>query len=208
MIEGEFLGPVTRAHRAQATQIVVESDRLLHVFEDLDIASQLAGGRYATGPDQASDLIRLVKDAAVAQTRLTTSRGAALQVVLPDMSITLDQDQVTIRRLLDRLLTVVIACASTDEKIRLSVVPTRDCFKIVATKPMRLQGVSLRTLFDSVSVGDEPNLPDLPLGVGFVFRLIDQLARQSGATLLINDSEIVLNVARESISARESREPR
>jgi K+-sensing histidine kinase KdpD len=208
MIEGEFLGQVARVHREQATQIVVESDRLLHVFEDLDIASQLAGGRYVAGPDQSSDLIRLVKDAAVAQTRLTTSRGAALQVVLPDMEVKVEQDQATIRRLLDRMLTVVIACASTNEKIRLSVVPTRDYVKIVATKPSRLRNASLRTLFDSVSVGGEPSLPDLPLGVGFVFRLIDQLSRQCGAALEISGSEIVLNLARESISARESREPR
>lgn len=203
MIEGQFLGSVEPSYRDRANAIIHESGRLLRLFEDLDLSARIAGGEEAATPGTDTDLIRIMRTTAGHHAALADRSGVRLQIALPDKPLSVMTDDATVVRLLDRLLLCVLATGAKGETLRISLTPGPFEARIEATRPALIRGLSVATLFDAAN-GAPPPDDELPLGLGFVLRLMRQMARRANGRFEVGGDSFVLILPRRSDSHAES----
>ena len=193
MIEGQFLGPIDPPYRDRATSIILDSGRLLRVFEDLDISARMAGGEDANGLSGEAELVRIMRATAAHHVALADRSGVRLRIALPELPTHALVDEATAARLLDRLLLCVLACGGRGETVKLSLTSTAFEARVEASRPAALKGLTMEALLDPTRQGGESASQDeIPLGLAFVLRLMRQMARRANGRFEIKPDSFVL----------------
>ncbi len=201
MIEGQFLGPVNPAYRTKADAIILESGRLLRVFDDLDVAARIAGGDGA-GPAVDTDMNRIVRNTASQHAPLAASRSVRLKVGLPSEPAMAAIDEASAIRLVDRLILCALATASTGETVKSALRSSGNEFRMSVSRPKALRGLDDKALLDPALENAQAHLnKDIPLGIPFLLRLIRQIARQQNGRFEIGPESFDLILPRPADSA-------
>ncbi len=207
MIEGQFLGSTEPAYRQKATAIIVDSGRLLRLFEDIDMSARLAGDdAQAIMPGQ-SDITRIIRSVATHHSGLIAGRAIKMQIGLPEQPSLSSTDEATAVRLIDRLILCVLCAAQDGETVRFSLAQTDIGLKIEATRPQALMGYSNAALLDpTLDAGNSLAAEEMPLGLAFIFRLLKQMAKRSTGRFEINADSFVLILPARADTAEETKE--
>jgi len=169
IIEGQFLGPAHRAYRDRAGEIVRQARLLLAAVEDLDLAAKLRSGRMPAGEGAAmAPLVEVFAD------RLTVS--------LHDPAARCALEGGLASRLLERFVKAVLAAATEEEKLALSLDRAHPNVAIAIDRPAATLALDEGALLQ----------PNTPAGLGFSLRLIRGLALTVGGNLVIEPGRFVL----------------
>ncbi len=188
MIDRQILGPAASAYRTRAQYVVGESRRLLEVVDDLDAAARLDSDRFerVAGTSDAG----LVLERIVAEQRSAlAARGVMLKTAVPlgaggpIVTIT----ETLLDRMMRRLLASVVGLLGVGDTVDVALETRSTGVLLTLSRPTVLDGRDERALLDP-SYGPEGEWPDAPiLGLGFTLRLIANLARETSATLTLDN---------------------
>ncbi len=207
MIEGQYLGDVEPPYRKRAAAIIVESGRLLRIFEDLDVSARIAGGEEVGGRAVDSDLTRILRTTAMHHSTLAATRSVRLQVTLPAEAAHAVVDEATAIRLIDRLLLSVLASASHGEVIKAVLEMSDGWASLEVSRPIALRGLDDSRLLDPTFDAEEKAVEnELPLGLAFVLRLVKRMARHANGRIEFGPESFVLILPRVSDSAEGTKE--
>jgi signal transduction histidine kinase len=202
MIEGQYLGDVEIPYRKRAEAIIVESGRLLRIFEDLDVSARIAGGEEVGGRAVESDLTRILRTTAMHHSSLAAARSVRLQVTMPPEPAHALVDEASAIRLIDRLLLSVLASAGSGEVIKAVLDSSESWASLNVSRPLALRGIDDARLLDPTFEGGEKAVDDdMPLGLAFVLRLVKRMARQANGRFEIGQDSFTLILPRVSDSA-------
>ncbi len=194
MIEGQILGPVAPPYRNRARAIISDSNRLLALFEDLDVAARLDQSDLRHDGSATSDARRLLHKTSADLAALTDERGVHLRVSSGTDGVQLQLDNLGAERVYSRLLATVLGLATTGEVIDARLLVGGDFADLAVSRPRALQGIDDTQLLDPgfamQGVGDEVPV----LGLGFSLRLIANLARAAQGRLLLGNEDFVLRL--------------
>ncbi|MFM2101002.1 MAG: hypothetical protein RLZZ366_2541 [Pseudomonadota bacterium] len=206
MIDGQFLGPVAHAYRVRAHDVTREATRLLGVFDDLDSAAQLQGGRYAVAAESTTDMVAALERLAEDFRPLSDERQVHLRLVIAPNVPPAALDRLTAERLIGRLMAATIGIAAPQEVIgaRLEVVGGQLNFSI--DRPKATESLDAETLLASAQYPTNENRDAPALGLGFSLRLIASLARQSHGMFRIDRQRFTLILPPVQDSAGETKE--
>ncbi len=207
MIEGQFLGPTEPAYRQKATSVIVDSGRLLRLFEDIDMSARLAGGEESAATSGQSDITRIIRSVATHHAVLISGRAIKMQVVLPDVPMRAQTDEATAIRLVDRLILSALSAAESGETLRFSLGQSENTLRIEASRPQALRHLPPETLLDpTLEAGHAAASEDMPLGLAFVLRLLRQMARRAGGRFELGAESFVLILPSLADTAGETKE--
>jgi len=191
LIETELLGPVAGTYRDRAATIRAQAASLLAAIEDLDTAARIEGHalELRPGPLVLEPLIdRLLADL----DPLVRLRGAATRFDGTGETV-VEADDRAVERLIGRLLSVLIAAATRDERVGIAVTTEAGFATVTFDRPRALgarDGGALLSI-DAEAEGGE----GLPLlGTGFALRLARNLAAELGGSLAIDEGCLTLRL--------------
>ncbi len=194
MIEGQLLGAVAPAYRSRAKSIISDSNRLLALFEDLDVAARLEQSDMRHDGSTTSDARRLLHKTSADLASLTDDRGVHLRVNSGNDALLLRLDNLGTERVYSRLLATVLGLSAPGEIIEARLAMVGDAVDLSVSRPKALSGIDEQKLLDPSfalnSVGD--NAP--VLGLGFSLRLISNLARAAQGHLILDPDQFVLRL--------------
>ena len=195
LIETELLGPVAAPYRDRATAIRTQAASLLAAIEDLDTAARIEGHalELRPGPLPIEPLIaRLLLDLEP----LARLRGAAIAFA-GDGNTVVEADDRAVERLIGRLLSVLIAAATRDERVGITVAAEPGFAAVLFDRPQALGGGdsgegggALLSIDSEVEAGEGAPL----LGTGFALRLARNLATELGGSLAIDEARLTLRL--------------
>ena len=201
MIEGQFLGAIEPPYRHRANSIVLDSGRLLRVFEDLDISARMAGGEEVSGPASEAELVRIMRTTATHHAALADRSGVRLRIALPEQPAPVLVDDATAVRLLDRLLLCVLAAGGRGETVKMALTTAAFEARIEVSRPAALQGLSTEALLDPARPSAETLAQEeIPLGLAFLLRLMRQMAQRANGRFEIKPQSFVLILPQRSDS--------
>jgi signal transduction histidine kinase len=185
MIDRQILGPATESYRSRAHYIVSESRRLLEVVDDLDAAARLDSNRFER-EDGTSDAGAILQRIVDEQRGALESRGMVLVAEIERDAVVRIAEPL-VERMIRRLLASVLGLLRDGDGAHLSLSAGSGGISLSIPRPAVLIGRDEHMLLDP-AYGPEGEWPDAPiLGLGFTLRLIANLARETGATLIMDD---------------------
>ena len=209
MVEGEFLGPVESPYRERAFAIMSDSNRLLRLFEDLDLSARMQGGQDEIPASGQADVKALLKDVLRHHVALITERQLRVQVIAPENIPMAAMDRATAARLLDRMLLCVLGLSDAGESLRIEIEPHAATLSFSITKPRATRHLAADRLLDAASdpladplANREPDV--LPLGAPFLLRMIRQMAKRASGRFEINDKSFTLIMPAQADSTEQS----
>jgi His Kinase A (phospho-acceptor) domain len=194
MISGQILGPVSRNYRSRASDIIAEAQKLLTLFDDLDVAAKLDRGVTDIRTASDTSVADVLQSIATEFLVLTNARHVHLRLNtaanLPHVSV----DSVSVERMLARLLGTVIGLAKPNETISAELASANGGVAFTIDRPQCLSGLPERALLDP-AYGPEGEWPDAPaLGLGFALRLIGNMAKAAGGSFVIGGKDFLLRL--------------
>jgi signal transduction histidine kinase len=179
IIEGQYLGPAEETYRERAKEIVRHAQLLLTAIDDLDFAAKVhssarPGNRRVDIGELAERIVPALDGPVGHGVSIDTSR------VVRGISAEIEPDLA--ERLIGRLCSAVVEQAEAGEQLRLTIERAGDRARVSMTRPARLAGLAEEQLLSG-----EPDLDR-----GFSLRLVQGLARISGAELRAPQGAVVL----------------
>ncbi len=207
MMEGEFLGPVEPSYRERAFAIVSDSNRLLRLFEDLDLSARMQGGQDEIPASGHADVKTLLKDVLRHHEALINERQLRVQVIASDDLPNVMMDRATVARLLDRIMLCAFGLSDAGETVRIEMEATISGLNFAVIKPRSTRPLAMERMLDVSSDSLTPREDDvLPLGAPFLLRMIRQMAKRAGGRFEIDEKRFSLNMPAETDSAGISKE--
>jgi signal transduction histidine kinase len=190
MIDQQLLGPAASAYRVRAHDIVRDGRRLLEMVDDLDQAARPPSDlRTRDSQDARAVLERACSQFAAIQ----SENGVRIALSVGDPVAVGGISPTVLERMMTRIIGASLGLAAQGETIAVSLGAQIDPVLTVG-RPAVLAGIADATLLDPSFDPDMP-YPDAPLlGLGFSLRLIDNLARGSGARFAIRPDAFVLSL--------------
>jgi hypothetical protein len=207
MIEGEFLGPVEPSYRDRAFAMMSDSNRLLRLFEDLDLSARMQGGQENFPQAGNADVTALLKDVLKHHETLIKDRQLRVQVIASEELPFARLDRATLARLFDRILLCAFGLSDAGETVRIEIESVTAGLSFAILKPRATRPLAAERLLDAGSdplTGREDDI--LPLGAPFLLRMIRQMAKRAGGRFEINDKRFSLIMPAETDSADVSKE--
>ncbi len=201
MVEGEFLGPVEPPYRDRAFAIMSDSNRLLRLFEDLDLSARMQGGQDEIPSSGQSDVKALLKDVLRHHMALITERQLRVQVVAPEHVPIAAMDRATAARLIDRMVLCVLGLSDAGETVRIEIESLGAVLSFSIARPRATRQLTSDRMLDAtsdLSPGRDDDI--LPLGAPFLLRMIRQMAKKASGRFEINDKSFTLNMPLEADS--------
>lgn len=191
MIEQQVLGPVATPYRGYATTIIEQARALLAAIDDLDTASRIEAHALdlRPGPIALASLIDRVADALAP---LASLRGARIAAEL-SATINVMGDDRAVERLCSRLLAVLLSAAVPGETIAITATAIDAEVVIRLTRP---RGLAMPETGETPAIESMENVSaGAPLlGAGFALRLVRNLAREQGGSLIIAPGGLTLRL--------------
>lgn len=206
MIDGQMFGPVPQRYRSMADEIIVDSDRLMGIFADLDLAARLDSDSFKQDSGQVA-IDRLIDDLADELDHVSDQRDVRLRVHLPEHLPPADVDPHQARRLVARFLSALVEVGGPGETINGTIMATGADIRFAVDRPTSLIGVDTPTLLDP-GYSPEGDAPDAAmLSLGFSLRLVINFAKAVGGRLDISDKMLTLTLPAVSQARRDTRTP-
>ncbi len=191
MIDNQMFGPVPQRYRAMADEIIGDSNRLMTIFSDLDLAARLDSDTLVI--EEGSIAVeRVIETLAAELDRVSDQRQVRLRIELADGLPMLDADPAQARRLIGRLLSALIEVGAPGETIAGNAARAPGMIRFSVGRPASLRGLSEPLLLDP-GFSPEGDAPDAAmLSLGFSLRLVINLARSLGGRLDIGNEAFTL----------------
>ena len=182
IIEGQFLGPADRRYRERAHDIVRHAHLLLTAIDDLDFVAKI---HSSGGSGRARTNLRELLERLLPSLReKATEREIEIELVRRSSDAVAAIEPELADRLIFRLVSGVIECATAGERLRLSVDHSGDQCRISIGRPVRLRGLSDQQLFGAPT--------EAAIDECFSLRLTSGLAQIAGAELASTQSAIAI----------------
>lgn len=204
MIDCQILGPAGSAYRTQAHGIAKESRRLLEVVDDLDTAARLDSDSFDR-EEGASDVGAILQAIVDARLDALESRGIVLRMAIePDSIVAIAGPLV--ERMMQRLLASSFGLLGEGDAIDIRLASSAGRLDLNVTRPANSTGRNGTALLDPIS-GVVSEWLDAPiLGMGFTLRLVANLARAAGATLVVREDGFRLSLPVAAVARERSSE--
>ncbi len=201
MIEMQILGPVADPYREQANAIRRYARDLLGAIDDLDLAARIETDALTLRPEAVS--LRAVIGSVVDDLQpLSELRGATIAV--PSQDAAVQGDRHAIERLLGRLSATLLSATRVGEVVTMTLAPADD--GQVALSIARPKALAIDPVMAIDDADDDSSLDTVPLGTGFAIRLVGNLARELGGSLVIDSDCVTLKLpAAEALPAQHAR---
>ncbi|MDB5695610.1 MAG: hypothetical protein JWN21_1153 [Sphingomonas bacterium] len=190
LIGTALLGPVPPVYRDRALLIQREAAGLIAAIDDLDTAARLEGDamELRSGTvDLGALLARLIGELRPA----AGERGPSL-VLDAEPGALIRADDRAVERLLERLLTTLVAVAAPGERLRAQLAVKTRLVRLHLTRPRALPAATDDAL---LAMDDEAEREGGPLlGVGFTLRLVRNLAASLGGSLTVTSDRLTLRL--------------
>lgn len=198
MIETEMLGPVPAPYRDRAAVIRAQARELLGAIDDLDLAARIESAALSLAEGQVG-LQPLLAGIIADLSELLTLRGSAIDLA-SDM-LFVSGDHRAVERLLARLLATLVSATASGERLRIRFASeTEQRVAILIDRPKALGQYP----GDSVlGMDDEQDEDGTLLGTGFALRLVRNLARELGGSLMIAPDVLTLRLPAAADATRE-----
>lgn len=194
MIDKQILGPAALRYRDRARAIMVETQRLVAMVDDLDTSARLDSGRLPPEPAEDADVAAIAVRICAQHGATLASRDVALVLDTPAFALPVAAATTTVERMMSRLLTAVSAVATPGETVTASVEMQAGRIAFSLTRPVMLAERDESALLDP-GYGPDGDWPDAPLlGLGFTLRLVARLATQAGGSLTILPDAFALHL--------------
>ena len=190
LIGTELLGPVPPVYRERAQLIQGQAAGLVSAIDDLDTAARIEGEALDLRP-ALLDLTPLAIRAVADLQQLATSRRANLTIDAEGAAFVQADDRAA-GRLIDRLLTTVLAVAEPGERLRVQTATKPRSVRLHVTRPRALR-VGAEDALLAIDAEAERDGGPL-LGVGFTLRLVRNLAAALGGSLAITPERLTLRL--------------
>lgn len=187
MIERQMLGDAPAVYRERAAVIRDQARALLAAIDDLDLAARIEATALQLQPGEVAVrplLARIAEDLGA----LSASRGAA--VVMPAENAIVIGDPRAIERLLARMLATLLSAAGNGERVGVRLSEDDKLVAITFDRPGALTAYANDALF---GIDDEHEDAAL-LGTGFALRLIRNLSRELGGSLVIEAESLTVRL--------------
>lgn len=191
MIDGQMFGPVPQRYRSMADEIIGDSERLMGIFSDLDLAARLDSDSFKLDSGEVA-VDRLIDDLADELDHVSDQRDVRLRVHLPEKLPAADVDPHQARRLVARFLSALVEVGDAGETINGTIMASGSDIKFAVDRPASLRGVQTATMLDP-GYSPEGDAPDAAmLSLGFSLRLVINFAKAVGGRLDIGDDLLTL----------------
>ena len=182
IIEGQFLGPADRRYRERAHDIVRQAHLLLTAIDDLDFVAKI---HSADGARRSRTNLRELVERLLPSLREKASAvGIELDLVRRSAEVIAAIEPELADRLIFRLVSGVIECAQSGERLRMTIDQSGDQCRLSIGRPASLRGLSDQQLFGAAS---EPAINEC-----FSVRLTSGLAHIAGAELASTPAAVVI----------------
>lgn len=197
MIETEMLGPVPAPYRDRAAVIRAQARELLGAIDDLDLAARIESAALSLAEGQVG-LQPLLAGIIADLGELLTLRGSAID--LADAPLFVCGDHRAVERLLARLLATLVSATASGERLRIRFASEREQrVAILIDRPSALGQYPGDTV---LGIDDEQDEDGTLLGTGFALRLVRNLARELGGSLVIAPDLLTLRLPAAAGAAR------
>ena len=194
MIDKQILGPAALRYRDRARAIMVETQRLVALVDDLDTSARLDSGRLPPEPAEDADMAAIAVRICAQHGATLASRDVRLVLDTPTYAAPVAAASMTVERMMSRLLAAVSAVATPGEVVAAVVEAQAGNTTFSVTRPLALMERDEAGLLDP-GYGPDGDWPDAPLlGLGFTLRLVARLATQSGGSLAILADSFALHL--------------
>lgn len=191
IIDGQMFGPVPQRYRSMADEIIVDSERLMGIFADLDLAARLDSDSFKQDSGEVA-VGRLIDDLAEELDHVSDQRDVRLRVHLPEQLPAADIDPHQARRLVARFLSALVEVGEAGETINGTITAAGPEIKFAVDRPKSLRGVDTATMLDP-GYSPEGDAPDAAmLSLGFSLRLVINFAKAVRGRLEIGDDLLTL----------------
>lgn len=193
IIDNQMFGPVPERYRDMADEIIADSDRLIAIFGDLELAARLDSNhmREESGTVGFESIIERISREL---DRVSDERGVRLRLTVPEHLPLIEASSDQTHRLVGRFLGAVVEVAARNELIEgaLTDVPEAHQLKLEVARPQSIYGAPESTLLDP-GYSPEGEAPDAAmLSFGFSLRLVANFARELGGNLVIGQDSLAL----------------
>lgn len=196
MIAEQMIGPAASEYRRRAVDIVDDARRLALIFDDLDLAARIDGGRYAADGEGPGDLFAAVEACRSGVSSLLEARAIRLTVSATDGNGVVAIGQGALQQLVGRVFGAVLGVSLAGDRVRCDICDRDAALHLEMDLPRRIAGLDQRELQSAMLMADAEN-PDGPgLGFGFSFRLIEKLAAAQNVALGITATRLTLDFPR------------
>ena len=187
MIEREMLGDAPPVYRERAGTIRMHARALLAAIDDLDIAARIDASalKLASSEVTLRPLLSRIADDLAA---LAEMRGAWISLPIDDPVVR--GDARAIERMMARLLATLLSAARDGERVGVQVNADAGRVAIAFDRPEALAAYTGDTLFDL----DDEHEDTALLGTGFALRLVRNIARELGGSLIITPEAVTVEL--------------
>lgn len=201
MIETEMLGPVPAPYRDRAAAIRAQARELLGAIDDLDLAARIESAALSLAEGQVG-LQPLLAGIIADLGELLALRGSAIDLAADALFVS--GDHRAVERLLARLLATLVSATAPGERLRIRFGPESDQgLAILIDRPRALGQYP----GDSVlGIDDEQDEDGTLLGTGFALRLVRNLARELGGSLMIAPDLLTLRLPAAGAAKEQARQ--
>ena len=193
IIDSQMFGPVPERYRNMADEIIADSDRLIAIFSDLDLAARLDSNTMQdetgqVGFDVIIDRISRELD------RVSDERGVRLRLTVPQDLPLINASADQTHRLVGRFLSALVEVAARNELVEgvLHNISETHQLRLDVVRPHSISDVPEKTLLDP-GYSPEGEAPDAAmLSLGFSLRLVSNFVRELGGSLVIGPHNLSL----------------
>jgi len=171
IIEGQYLGTAERPYRDRAGEIVKQARLLLLAIDDLDFAAKIHSS--PDDEERRADLNGLIERMLPVLRDLGAGKDVQVDVSpLPRAAVVQAEPELA-DRLLFRMCSALVEQAGPEERLRLTVEPAGERWRVSMSRPARLMSLTEEQLLGAEGDSDE----------SFSLRLLRGLARIAGASV-------------------------
>ena len=109
MIDKQILGPAALRYRERAREILVETQRLVAMVDDLDTSARVESGRMPPEAVEDGDMVGIVARVCAQHRAALASRNVNMVVETPNFAAPVAAASPTVERIVSRLLAAVSA---------------------------------------------------------------------------------------------------
>lgn len=193
IIDAQMFGPVPERYRHMADEIIADSDRLITIFGDLELAARLDSNRLPEESGQVG-FEAIIERISRELDRVSDERGVRLRLTVPEHLPFIQASADQAHRLVGRFLGALVEVAARNELVEgtLERLSETNQLHLNVIRPLSLRGVSETTLLDP-GYSPDGDAPDATmLSLGFSLRLVANFARELGGSLAIGGDNIAL----------------
>ncbi len=185
MIEQQLLGPAAAPYRDRAANILMETQRIQQVLDELEDAAQ-AVGRAGEATPEPVDCAQLLARVTGALKPLAEERGVLIALVIAPRCKSALLDPTSAERMTTRLLSAVIGMGCKGEELQVRVSPADGEHPetwVAISRPACIADHDEHRLLDAAQPDDDHGAAASPLGLGFTLRLVRSVAESCGGKL-------------------------